>query len=449
MAMDESNIKQMPHSLEAEQAVLGSIMIDESCIPQVVGAVKPDDFYVTLNRSIFETVLSMFSYSKKIDPITVISEMKTRGESTEGTSDYLIKLMEMTPTAANVMEYAKILRDLSLLRQLAVTGSEINTLAMAHAGTAAEILELSEQKIYAIRQGRTNGGLMSVGKVLVGVYKELAEAMKNGNKIPGLSTGLYDLDRAILGLNKSDLILIASRPGMGKTSIALNIALNTAKSTDQTVVIFSLEMSKEQLCMRMLSGESYVDNKKLQTGNLTEEEWRRVASASVVISGLAIEMDDNPVLSVTDMNAACRRVRNLGLVVIDYLQLMQSAGGGPARTGENRTQVVSDISRMLKIMAKELNVPVVCLSQLSRANESRMDKRPMLSDLRESGAIEQDADIVLGLYRDDYYNKESETPNVAECIILKNRRGETGTIQLKWMPEYTTYSSLDTRHEEE
>jgi replicative DNA helicase len=208
-------------------------------------------------------------------------------------------------------------------------------------------------------------------------------------------------------------------------------------------------MSKEQLCMRLLSGESFVDNKKMQTGNLSEEDWRKIAAASVTIGGLDIRFDDNPMLSVADMNSACRRVKNLGLVVIDYLQLMQSAGGSSSsRSGENRTQVVSDISRMLKIMAKELNVPVVCLSQLSRANESRSDKRPMLSDLRESGAIEQDADIVLALYRDDYYNKETEIPNLAECIILKNRRGETGTIELKWLPEYTSYASIDRHHEE-
>ncbi|MGM9522541.1 MAG: replicative DNA helicase [Oscillospiraceae bacterium] len=446
--MDELLTKQMPHSAEAEQAVLGSMLIDSRCIAEVVGALRPDNFYLEVNRNIFETIYSMFNYSMTIDPVTVIEQMKVNGVYSESTSEYILKLMDITPTAANVMEYAAIIRDKSLLRAVADAGGEINSMAMEGAGTAGDILEAAEQKIYAIRQGRTSGGLEPVSKVLVDVYNQLSEASKSGNKIPGLSTGLYDLDNAIMGLNNSDLILIASRPGMGKTSIALNIALNVAKTSGKSIAVFSLEMSKEQLCLRLLSGESFVDNKKLQTGNLSEEDWRKIAAASVVIGGMDIRIDDNPILTVADMNSACRRVKNLGLVVIDYLQLMQSAGGNSSRSGENRTQVVSDISRMLKIMAKELNVPVLCLSQLSRANESRTDKRPMLSDLRESGAIEQDADIVLALYRDDYYNKETENPNIAECIILKNRRGETGTIQLRWLPEYTSYSSLDRYHEE-
>ena len=263
-----------------------------------------------------------------------------------------------------------------------------------------------------------------------------------------MSTGLPDVDTAIMGLNNSDLIIIASRPGMGKTTIALNMALHVAKTSGKAVAVFSLEMSREQLCMRLLASESFVDNKKLQTGQLSEEEWRKIAAATASIGATDMRFDDNPTVSVADMNAACRRVPNLGLVVIDYLQLMQSAGGRSGYTNESRTQAVSDISRMLKIMAKELNVPVICLSQLNRANEGRQNKRPMLSDLRESGAIEQDADIILGLYRDDYYNSETETPNVAECIILKNRRGETGTVELRWLPEYSAFSSIDRRHEE-
>ena len=446
--MDELLIKQMPHSAEAEQAVLGSMLIDSRCIPQVVGTLRPDDFYIELNRTIFETIYSMFNYSMTIDPITVIEQMKAGGVYTENATDYILKLMDITPTAANVMEYASIIRDKSLLRSVADAGSEINAMAMEGAGEAGDILESAEQKIYAIRHGRSNGGLEPVSRVLVDVYNKLSIASQSGTHLPGLSTGLYDLDNAIMGLNDSDLILIAARPGMGKTSMALNIALNVAKHTDKAVVIFSLEMSKEQLCMRLLSGESFVDSKKLQTGSLSEEDWRKIAAASVTIGGLNMHFDDNPLLTVADMNSACRRVKDLGLVIIDYLQLMQSAGGNSSRSGENRTQIVSDISRMMKIMAKELNVPVVCLSQLSRANESRSDKRPMLSDLRESGAIEQDADIVLALYRDDYYNKETELPNIAECIILKNRRGETGTVQLRWLPEFTSFSSLERRHDE-
>jgi replicative DNA helicase len=447
--MDELLIKQMPHSVEAEQAVLGSMLIDSRCIADVISAVRADEFYIDMNRNIFETIFSMFNYSMVIDPVTVLEQLRTAGLANDQTSDYLVKLMDITPTAANVMEYVAIIKDKALLRSIADAGSEINTLAMTAADDASDILDVSEQKIYAIRQGRSTGGLEQVSKVLVDVYTKLSETAKSGNRLPGLSTGLVDLDNAIMGLNNSDLIIIASRPGMGKTSIALNMVLHVAKTSGKAVVMFSLEMSKEQLCMRLLSSESFVDSKKLHTGNLSEEDWRKIAAASASIGSTDIRFDDNPMLSVSDMNAACRRVRNLGLVVIDYLQLMQSAGGSSGYSNENRTQVVSDISRMLKIMAKELNVPVVCLAQLSRANEARTNKRPMLSDLRESGAIEQDADIVLGLYRDDYYNAETETPNVAECIILKNRRGETGTVELKWLPEFTSFSTIDRIHEED
>ncbi len=445
---DLLNPRQLPNNLEAEQAVLGAMLIDSRCIPDVLGAIRSDDFYMDVNRNIFETIYSMFNYSMTVDPVTVIDEMRKRGLETEGSSDYILKLMDITPTAAHVMDYAAIIRDKALLRRVADAGTEINDLAMESQGSADDILELSEQKIYAIRQGRAVGGLEPVSKVLVDVYTQLTEAAKTGKRIPGLSTGLYDLDSAMMGLNKSDLILVAARPGMGKTTIALNIALNVAKTSGKTVAVFSLEMSREQLCMSLLSSEAQVDRKKLQSGALGDDDWRRLAAASVSIGGMDIRLDDNPMLTVADINAACRRVKDLGLVVIDYLQLMQSASGGPPKYGENRTQIVSDISRMLKIMAKELNVPVICCSQLSRANESRQDKRPMLSDLRESGAIEQDADIVLALYRDDYYNKESERPNVAECIILKNRRGETGTVELRWTPEYASFASIDNRHEE-
>ena len=285
--------------------------------------------------------------------------------------------------------------------------------------------------------------LEHIGTVLIKVFDQLNELAQSGQDIPGLSTGLRDLDKKINGLNKSDLVLIAARPGMGKTSIALNIALNVAKKTDKTVAFFSLEMSREQLVMRLISNESFVDNQKLVTGNLTEEEWGKIGLASSALSQTDIRVDDNPTITVAEMNAKCRRLDNLGLVLVDYLQLMNSANG---KVNENRVLAVSEISRALKIMAKELSVPVICLSQLSRANESRADKRPMLSDLRESGAIEQDADEVLFLYRDDYYNENSEEKNVAECIVAKNRHGETGTVKLQWLPQFTTFSDREWRH---
>ena len=287
-----------------------------------------------------------------------------------------------------------------------------------------------------------------VGVVVEEVMDQLAK-LTAGAEPPGLSTGLSAVDRKINGLNKSDLLLLAARPGMGKTSMALNVALSVAKaSPEKTVAVFSLEMSKEQLVTRLLANEGLIENTRLATGNLRESDWEKIAQAASVLNRTNIRIDDNPLLTVADMNAKCRRLENLGLVVIDYLQLMTSAGGR-SYSGENRQQAVADISRMLKIMAKELQVPVLCLSQLSRANEKREDKRPMLSDLRESGAIEQDADIVLFLYRDDYYNEDSEKRNIAECIVAKNRHGETGKVELRWMPEYTAFSTLENRYEEE
>ena len=282
---------------------------------------------------------------------------------------------------------------------------------------------------------------------MIETYERLNELAASDSAIPGLPTGLVDLDRAISGLNKSDLILLAARPGMGKTSMALNILLEAGKKSGKNVVFFSLEMSREQLAMRLIASECFVDNKKLVTGKLTDDDWEKVAAAADSLNQSKILIDDDSTVTVADINAKCRRVDNLGLVIIDYLQLMQSAGG-KTRSGENRQQIVSDISRSLKIMAKELNVPVLCLSQLSRANEGRTDKRPMLSDLRESGAIEQDADIVMFLYREGYYNKDTENPNLAECIIAKNRHGETRTVELQWLPEFTTFGNMEWRQEE-
>ena len=307
------------------------------------------------------------------------------------------------------------------------------------------MLEAAEKKVYSLRKENSGDSLQHIGKVLINVYDRLEELAESGNDIPGLSTGLHDLDKKINGLNNSDLLLIAARPGMGKTSMALNVALSVAKSTNKTVAFFSLEMSREQLAMRLLSNESFVDNQKLVTGKLTEEDWNKLSIASSALSQTDIRVDDNPAITVPEIKAKCRRLGDeLGLIVIDYLQLMHVGG----RHMDNRVQEVAEISRSLKIMAKELNVPVVCLSQLSRASEQRSDKRPMLSDLRESGAIEQDADIVMFIYRDDYYDEESENKNIAEIIIAKNRHGATGTVELQWVGQYTTFSNPDRIHEE-
>ncbi len=448
MANEDLLLRQMPHSLEGEQAVLGSMLIDPGCVKEVMDKLKGEDFYLRQNREIFETIYTMFSYSRPIDGITVFESLQKAGVSDENTRSYLAQLMEITPTAANVMEYVAIVRDKALLRSVAQTAGEITALVQEGAGEAKDILEAAEQKIYAIRRGRSAQEMVPLREVLPDVLDRLGEMSEHENHLPGLSTGLSAIDQKITGLNKSDLILLAARPGMGKTSMALNVALNVAKTTGMTVAVFSLEMSREQLATRLLSSEALVENNRLRTGVLRETDWEKIAGAATVLNGLDVRIDDNPLLSVADMNAKCRRLDNLGLVVVDYLQLMSSAGGG-GRGGENRQQVVSDMSRMLKIMAKELNVPVICLSQLSRANEKRDDKRPMLSDLRESGAIEQDADIVMFLYRDDYYNEDSEKHNIAECIVAKNRHGETGKVELRWMPEYTQFSTLDRRYDGE
>ena len=447
--MDEILGKRVPYSAPAEQAVIGSMLIDIRCIPDVIEKVKAEDFYLKPNKDIFETIYQMFAYAKTIDPVTVMDQMKSRGVFGEETERYLAEVMRQTPTAANVLEYAAIVRDRALMRKLGEAADEINAMVYEGSGSSEIVLEAAEQKIYALRQGRTVGGLLPMSAVINSVFDDLSAAAAAGSKIPGLSTGLPDLDRVILGLNKSDLILIAARPGMGKTSIALNIALYVAMALKKTVAIFSLEMSREQLAIRMLSKAAMVPLGNLLTGQLSELQWQEIAGAAQMMSNCDIRIDDNASLTVSDMNAACRRVPDLGLVCIDYLQLMQSAGHQNSYGSENRVQVVSEISRMLKVMAKELNVPVICLSQLNRGVESRQEKRPLLADLRESGSIEQDADSVIALYRDGYYNRDSETPNLAEAIVLKNRRGSTGTVQLNWLAEYTSFTSYEGNREED
>ena len=446
--MDELLGRKVPYSATAEQAVVGALLIDPKCVPDVLEKLKADEFYIKLNRDIYETIYSMFAYGQTIDPVTVLAQMRVRGVYQENCESYMAEIMRVTPTAANVLEYAAIVRDRALLRRLGEAADEINSLVYEDSGEAEAKLEAAERKIYALRQGRNVGGLLPVAQVVQSVFDEMNEAAASGNKIPGVPTGFPDLDRTILGLNPSELILVAGRPGMGKTAIALNMALHVGMNEHKTVAIFSLEMSREQLTTRLLSRASLVPLQNLLTGQLSDQQWRSVADAAQSLSTTDIRIDDNPTLTVSDMNAQCRRVPNLGLVVIDYLQLMQSAGSGHSWSNESRTQAVSDISRMLKIMAKELNVPVICASQLSRANESRQDKRPMLSDLRESGSIEQDADVVIGLYRDGYYNKESENPTIAEAIVLKNRKGTTGTVELTWLGEYTSFTSVE-RHRDD
>ncbi len=447
MASDDLLLRQLPHSLEGEQAVLGSMLIDPACVSAVMEKLRPADFYLRQNREIFEAIYGMFTYGRPIDGLTVFEELEQRGNTDNNTRSYLAQLMDITPTSANVMEYVRIVQNKALLRDVASAAGEI-TAMVQEGGNASEVLESAEQKIYAVRRGQSAQDMVPLRQVLPDVLDRLGEMYENENHMPGLSTGLSAVDQKITGLNRSDLILLAARPGMGKTSFALNVALNVAKSVEKTVAVFSLEMSREQLALRLLAGEALVENNRLRTGMLRETDWDKIAAAATTLNRVDIRIDDNPMLTAADMNAKCRRLDNLGLVVIDYLQLMTASGSKNTASGENRQQVVSDISRMLKLMAKELDVPVICLSQLSRANEKRDDKHPMLSDLRESGAIEQDADIVLFLFREDYYNKDTDKHNIAECIVAKNRHGETGTVELKWTPEFTTFSTLDKRYED-
>ena len=445
--MDEQLLsRQLPQALEAEQAVLGSILIDSRCLPDVIGIVKAEDFYLQQNREIYEAVYTMFNFSQTIDPVTVLEKMKELGLYKDNTRDYILQLMDITPTAANAVRYAAIVRDKAMLRGLAHASTDISEMVYEQVGTPQEMLETAEKKIYALRKGERGESLEHIGTILHKVFDHLNELSQSDSAIPGLSTGLRDLDGKINGLNKSDLLLVAARPAMGKSAFALNIGVNVARKYKKTVAIFNLEMSREQMAMRLLACESFVELQKLATGKLSEEEWTKIGMAASSLSQMDIRIDDNPTVTVADINAKCRRLDDLGLVIIDYLQLMQGSGYG--KGGDNRVTVVGEISRSLKIMAKELNVPVICLSQLSRAVESRNDKRPILSDLRESGAIEQDADSVMFLYRDEYYNENSEEKGVAECIVAKNRHGETGTVKLQWIGQYQTFTDREWKHAE-
>ena len=448
MAMEEDLLqRQAPQSLEAEQALLGSILIDSRCLTDVIGIVRPEDFYLQQNREIFEAVYTMFNFSETIDPVTVLDKMRELGVYHDNSRNYIMQLMEITPTAANAARYAGIVREKSMLRGLGQAATDIHEMVYDGVGTPAEMLESAEQKIYALRKGERGDSLEHIGTVLHKVFDRLTELSQSDSAIPGLSTGLRDLDMKINGLNKSDLVLVAARPAMGKSAFALNLGVNVAKKYKKTVAIFNLEMSREQLALRLIASEGFLDMQKLATGKLSEEEWNKLCMASASLSQTDIRIDDNPTVTVADINAKCRRLDNLGLVIIDYLQLMNGSGYGKGG-GENRVTVVGEISRALKIMAKELNVPVICLSQLSRAVESRTDKRPILSDLRESGAIEQDADAVMFLYRDEYYHEDTEDKGLAECIVAKNRHGETGTVKMQWFGAYQTFTDREWKHAE-
>ncbi len=434
-----------PHNIEAEQSVLGAILIDGESIPVVTELLKPDDFYRQDHREIFEAVLDLFERDKPVDIISVKEQLGIRGTlDSVGGIEYLSNVVDMVPTTANVKHYARIIEEKSILRRIIKASSEIINAGFEASEEVSIIIDQAQKKIFDVIQRRSNQGFFPIKDVLIETFDKLEELYNSKGYITGVPTGFTDIDSKTSGLHASDLILLAARPSMGKTSFALNIAQNAAIHSRIPVAIFSLEMSREQLVNRVLCSEAMVDSQRIRTGKLEEDDWPKLARVLGPLSEAPIYIDDTPGISIMEIRAKCRRLKlekNLGLVVIDYLQLMQGRG----RT-ENRQQEISEISRSLKILAKEINVPVITLSQLSRAPETRSDHRPILSDLRESGAIEQDADIVMFLYRDDYYNPESEKKNIAEVILAKHRNGATGVVELAWLGQYTKFANLDKFH---
>jgi len=431
-----------PHNIEAEQAVLGCMLLDSDVIPTVTELIRSSDFYREDHREICEAIIDIVEKAGPVDIITVAEQLQQRGTLEKvGGIDYLASITSAVPTTANARHYAKIVEEKSLLRRLIKAAQDIAGMSYDEAEEAEFVLDKAEKAIFDIIERRSTQGFTHIKDVLLETFSRLEELYNSKSPITGVPTGFTDLDMKTAGLQNSDLILIAARPGMGKTAMALNIAQYAAVQKHVPVALFNLEMSKDQLVNRMLCSEVMVDSHKMRTGKLDDEDWKKIARALGPLSEAPIYIDDTPGLTVMDIRAKCRRLKlekRLGLVVIDYLQLMRGRG-----RAENRQQEVSEISRSLKILAKELNVPVVTMSQLSRGPESRTDHRPMLSDLRESGAIEQDADIVMFLYRDDYYNPDSDKKNIAEVIIAKHRNGSTGTIYLKWFGQYTKFANLE------
>ena len=437
-----------PHDIEAEQAVIGSMLTDKEAVISAIESLTSDDFYREDNKIIYSAILNLYNKGEAIDIITLKSELSSMGKlDAVGGLEYLAELPEKVPTTANVDKYINIIEEKSTLRTLIKTGNEIITLGYDPTQDVEELMDSAEKKIFGVMQSRNQKSYSVIKDILVDTFVELEELYNRQEHITGVPTGFYDLDYKTAGLHGSDLILVAARPAMGKSAFALNIATNAAVRANTPVAIFSLEMSKEQMVNRILCGEALVDSNKVRTGKLEDDDWAKLAQASGVLSEAEIIIDDTPGISIMEIRAKCRKMKlekNIGLVVIDYLQLVQ---GSNKRASGSREQEIAEISRSLKILAKEINVPVIALSQLSRAPEQRPDHRPMLSDLRESGSIEQDADIVMFLYRDDYYNQDSDKKNVAEVILAKHRSGSTGTVELAWLGNYTKFANLENRYE--
>ena len=421
--------------------------MDRECLATVIEYARADDFYDPRNKAVFEAIMNLFNMDRPIDIITVAEQLRQNGTFDHvGGEIYLAEVASSVSTSANVKYYSKIVSDYSLRRKLIAVSNDISGLAYEGTENIEKILDISEQKVFDVSENKNMSGFVPARELLSQSFAHISEIASNPNNITGIPTGFTKLDEMISGLNKSNLILIAARPAMGKTSFALNIAHYAATKAKAKVGIFSLEMSDEEIINRIWFSEAMVENDKIRSGRMQPNDWERLTMALSKLSATDIYIDDTAAVSPMDMRAKCRRMmaeKGLDLIIVDHIQLMQSS-----RRTENRQQEITEISRSLKMLAKDLDIPVVALSQLSRASDGRTDKRPMLSDLRESGAIEQDADIVMMLYRDDYYNKDTQHPGEAEVIIAKNRSGSTGTVRLSWQGEFTKFSNIDYQHEE-
>ena len=420
-----------PHSVEAEQSVLGSILLDKEAMISVSETVVPEDFYKEAHKVIYESMLKLYNSQSEIDLITLTDELRDQGYLDDiGGIAYITSLSTVVPTTSNIKYYVNIVKEKSISRQLISAANDIINLGYDGSAKVEYVLENAEKKIFDISQERATNDFQPINQVISEALSMLEKLYEEKNDVTGLTTGFRDLNKKINGLQRSDLLLIAARPAMGKTAFALNLVQNAALKGDASVAVFSLEMSKEQLVQRMIASQSTVELKKIKTGTLADNDWPRITDGMAILSGAKIHIDDTPGIKISELRSKCRKLKiekGLDLVLIDYLQLMEGEG-----QNESRQQEIAKISRSLKILAKELDCPVVALSQLSRAPEQRADHRPMLSDLRESGSIEQDADIVMFLYRDEYYNPDTEKKNIGEVIVAKNRHGETGTVELVW-----------------
>ncbi len=450
--MNGDIIKKLPFSMLAEQALLGSILIDPPALTQISDTVRAEDFHLSEHRQIYTAMKQLSLLNHDIDHITLLDELeKEKVYNRDEAEVYLRTLADAVPNALNIKDYARIVLEKSLMRRLIETCSNISERAYSEQENVGELIEYAAAQMSEIAMGRDSRGFVTMTSMLEVIFRNLSILYEDPTAFDGIQTGYGDLDNTLAGIGQSDLVLVGARPGMGKTSFCLNIALNYARRSKEKVAIFSLEMSSEQLVTRMLSSYAMVDSYNMRTGRLSTQDWQKLANSVVDLAGVNVLIDDTPNITVSGMKAKLRREGKIGLVVIDYLQLMQ----GDKHT-DNRVQEVADISRNLKLMAKELHVPIICCSQLSRGTEGRTSKRPMLSDLRESGSIEQDADTVIFIYRDEYYMDADNKKNiditkapVAEIIVAKNRHGSTGTVKLNWIGRYTTFYSIEEKHGED